>query len=324
MKNFIGFLNEADEKVTETIELRISPKLELILKRIQSNNIAKEILSNIGNKLSDVSYLDVTEKDSKNISFLPLGRAKKVESESGDYYGSSLRQGMNWGKMVNKLFPGKFSNLEIDAFYDRYRPEIDAKKEESRFKMMRGDDVRIWYNEKMYNGEMSSCMRYDKCGDFFKIYTENPEKVGLLVYLDESGQKAYGRALVWNNLLKPSGDTKENKDPYTLLDRVYCVSGKQSTLAPMFKKYAIDNGWIYKDGDSYYMDGVRKTTSVATRLKPKDYGKYPYMDTMQYFTPMTGRAASTAGNPGKDPKDPSKVFKRFNLRSQTGGYSNLD
>jgi len=321
MKSFTGFLNEADARSIEPIELKVSPKLTDILKKISSNNVAKRILDNIGNKVSDVSFLSISENDSKNVTYLPSNRIDKVE---GDPYTSRLRQPMNWGKLINNLFPGEFTNMDIDNFYNRYRPEIDSKDtEDKRFVIMRGDDIRKWYHHSMYNGEMGSCMRYDKCQDYFKMYTENPEKVGLLVYLDETGNKAYGRALVWDHLLKPSGDTKENKDPYTLLDRIYTVSGK-SQLPALYKKYAIDHGWIYKDNDGFYMDGVRKTSSVTIKLKPKDYGKYPYMDTMQYYTPMTGRASSTAGNPARDPNNPTKVFPRYNLRSQDGGYGKID
>lgn len=330
MRNFINFLNEAKEK--EKCNLYFSNNFRNILKKIETNNVAQELLKSEGNIVADFSWIDIDQKDSKNISYLQLDRANRVEGADltslpkieSPLWNSSLRQTMLVGKFINKLFPEKFSNNDIDKFYERYRPEVDSK-EDSRFKLVRGEDIRKWYNQNMYNGEMGSCMRYDKCAPFFNIYCENPEKVGLLLYLDETGEKAYGRCLVWFGLFKPTGDTKESA-PYNLMDRIYVVNGK-SSLPAMFKKYAIDNGWLYKEGDgSFCLNGVRKANAVTIRLKPKDYGKYPYMDTMQYFTPGTGRASSTAGNPAREvPSDPtSKIFPRYNLRSQDGGYGRLD
>jgi hypothetical protein len=317
---FDSFLNEG-EIVRETSPLVFSPKLKTILKKIDTTSVAKELLKSEGESLSDVSWLDIVKDDSKSVSALSTDRSKRCTP--AEYWTTSLRNSGNWGKMINKLFPGKFTNVDIDAFYDRYRPQLDDKGDE-RFQLMRGDDVRIWYHEKKYNGEMGSCMRYDKCQKFFDIYTKNPEKCGLLVYLDESGDRAYGRCLVWNNLIKPSGDTKEDKEPYWLMDRVYPASGKQSVIPPLFKKYAIENGWLYKESDSFMLNGQRKTTSVTTRVKPVDHALYPYMDTMQYYTPATGRLSSTAGNPARDPNNPSRTFRRYNLRHQDGGHGNID
>jgi len=320
MKNFNRFLQEADANITK---LYVSDKLYDVLNRIITNNVASKIINNIGKDLeTDVTYLDSDPDDSKNVTFMPVGRIEKLGTRE-DPYSSRLRQGMNWGKVINKLFPGEFTNMDIDSFYNRYRPEIDAKKiGDKRFKIVRGEDIRKWYYSGMYDGSISSCMKGSMCSPFFNIYVENPEKCGLLIYLNERGNKALGRALVWNNLLKPSGDTKENKDPYTLMDRIYYVDG-YSQVPALFRKYAIDNGWLYKDDNSYYMNGVIKTASVTTRVKPKDYGQYPYMDTMQYFTPTTGRLSSTAGNPARDPKDPTRTFPRYNLRNQNGGYTRV-
>ena len=333
MRNFNDFLNEeaeGDKKEKESWKLYYSDKFFEILKKIGSNNVAKELLSNETKIVSNLSWIDIDENDSKNLSYLSLDRAKRVEagninsnpSIDSPLWTSPLRQTMLVGKLINKLFPNKFTNLDIDEFYNRYRPEIDTKKTKGeRFKLVKGEDIRKWYNSNMYNGEMGSCMRHDKCSSFFNIYVENPEKCGLLLYLDETGDRAYGRALVWFGLFKPSGDTKD--ESYTLMDRVYTVNG-QPQLTSLFKKYAIDNKWMYKEGDGFMFDGQRKTTSVTIRLKPKDYGKYPYCDTMVYFTPATGRASSSPGNPGRDPNDPTKIFSRYNLRSQEGGYSKMD
>jgi hypothetical protein len=331
-------VNEAKESIE--FPLFISDRLKRILEKISTEPIAIKLLQT---KMAvDLSYIDI-DADSKSVSFLPLDRMSRLGLDTSpegievlakhwpknppsdsDLWTSKYRQSQSWGKLINKLFPSEFSNMDIDRFYNRYRPEIDASKGNDRFEIVRGDDIKYWYLEDRYNGQMGSCMRHSGCQNYFGIYTNNPEKCGLLIYHDdEKSNKILGRALVWNNLLKPSGDTQEDKNPYWLLDRVYVVAHRASDLPPIFHKYAIDQGWIYKLNNDFLMNGQRKTTSVAIRLKPVEYKYYPYADTMYYYTPATGRAASTAGNPARDPDNPTKVFPRYSLRSQSGGAQHV-
>ncbi len=339
---FNGYMKKESNEVQEATEwpLYISDELEKILKRIISNPIAKKLVdcgrSGLSGKkvVSDVSFLDV-EGDSKSVSYFPITRMGKLEKDISPTYrpekddsiwSSRLRQNMTWGKMINKLFPGEFTNMDIDNFYNRFRPEIDVKqKEQERFKVVRGEDIRYWYLADHWDGSFNSCMQGSGSQPFFDIYCNNPEKCGMLIYFSERNpDKIIGRALVWNNLLKPSGDTAEDKNPYTLLDRVYFLNNQGPQIEAAFHKYAIDHKWLYKKGDSFMMDGVRKTTSVATRLKPIDYTYYPYVDTMAYYTPATGRAASTPGNPGRDPNNPARTFPRYSLKNQNGTKSPVD
>ena len=341
-KNYIYKFNGYMIKESKETEfpLYLSEKLGKILTKIISEPIAKKLLDSAGMGLIitlrptfDLSYLDVDD-DSKNVSYFPGERLNRIEGfdttkkPSGDnpIWHSKLRQSMSWGKIINKLFPGDFTNMDIDRFYNRYRPEIDVKdKESKRFEVVHGEDIRYWYLHTRWDGSFGSCMQSESKQAYFDMYCKNPDKCGLLVYYSEfKPDKIIGRALVWNNLLKPSGDTAEDKSPYTLLDRVYYVSDKGTQIQAAFHKYAIDNNWIYKNGDQFLMNGTRKTTSVATRLNPIDYAYYPYVDTMAYYTPATGRAASTPGNPGRDPNDPSKTFPRYSLKNQDGSKSALD
>lgn len=314
--------------------LYLSKKLSIILNKIISEPVAKKLLSESNNKNGtfDFSYLDV-DADSKNVSYFPGDRLDRIDINiesvplsSDEVWTSKFRQSMGWGKVINRLFPGDFTNMDIDRFYNRYRPEVDInEKEKERFKVVFGEDIRYWYLSTRWDGKFGSCMQGEHAQPFFDIYCKNPEKCGLLIYYSEKKpDRIIGRSLVWNNLLKPSGDTMEDKNPYTLMDRVYFVSENQTQIEAAFHKYAIDHNWIYKRGDQFLMNGERKTTSVATRLKPVEYKYYPYVDTMSYYTPATGRAASTPGNPARDVNNPTKVFPRYNLKNQDGGKQIVD
>lgn len=350
-------IKEAKEE--SQIPLFISPKLKVILQKISSEPIAKNILNIVGTNVPDMSYLDIDKEDSKKVNYMPADRMNRLETD-GDFtkeikeaWTSKYRQQTAWGTLINRILPKTYSATDIDRFYNRYRPEIDASdKEQKRFEVVHGEDIRYWYLGSRWESSFTSCMQKAEAQKYFDIYCNNPEKVGLLIYYSENNRNTIvGRGLVWNNLTKPSGDTTENRNPYTLLDRVYYINAN-TQIPAIFTKYAIDNGWIYKQGDQFLLDGVRKTLSVATRLKPVEYKYYPYIDTMYYYTPGTGRAASTAGNPPKaiplyfcnkkcegnviyykegncpvcgkqlnieEPKN--AYFQRYQLRSQDGGKS---
>jgi hypothetical protein len=332
------------ESNDEGCPLFISNQLLTILIKISSEPIAKKLLEESNRALDnhrkgypwtlqtnkyDISYLDIDRKDSKIVSFLPFNRIEKleIEDEMNDsleqsiVWTSKMRQSMNWGKMINKLFPNEFTNMDIDRFYNRYRPEIDVEEKQiSRFKLISGEEIRKWYLSNNWDGSLTSCMQSSSKQPFFDYYCNNPEKCKMLIYFSEKNKdKIIGRGLVWNNLIKPSGDTAEDKNPYWLLDRVYMIGNNSTQIEAAFHKYAIDKNWIYKKDQQFLLNGVRKTTSVSTRLKPSDYKYYPYVDTMNFYTPETGRASSTQGNPARDPNNSGKIFKRYSLKHQDGG-----
>ena len=312
-KNYMIKESKEDEGIVE-----YSDDLLILLTKIITDPVAKKILN--GWIHSDVSYLDIDKDNSKSVTYLPINRIQKAGE---DYWNSTLRQSMSWGKMINKLYPGEFTNMDIDRFYNRYTPEIEEPKNKlKQFELVQGKDIKYWYHYKNWDRKLGSCMAHSECQTYFDIYTENPEKISLLIlHSDRNPYKIVGRSLIWKNLLKPSGDTVGQS--YFLMDRVHFVDGMEKQVVPLFHKYAIEHSWIYKDNDSFMLNGIRKTTSVAIRIKPGEYDEYPYMDTMIYFTPYTGRLASTQGNPGKDINNPSKILQRFILQSQYGGKDQL-
>ena len=323
MSNYVlGYNNYMIKEAKEDDEVVVvySDDLLMLLSKIITDPVAKKILS--GYIHSDVSYLDIDE-NSKNVSYLPVNRIKKA---GNDYWKSSLRQSMTWGKMINKLYPDVFTNMDIDRFYNRYIPQVEEPKNRmKKFELVQGEAIKYWYHYKNWDGSLGSCMAHSECQDYFDIYTENPEKISLLILFsdkEDKPNKIVGRALIWKGLLKPSGDTAGHS--YWLMDRVHFVDGMEKQIEPLFHKYAIEHGWIYKSGESFLLNGERKTTSVSIRVKPVGWDLYPYMDTMMYYTPITGRLASTQGNPGRDPNNPkAPPFPRYILQSQTGGSESL-
>jgi hypothetical protein len=342
ISQYDNFLNEAEtiekppsgfwNKEKRLMKIFISPRLTDILNKIiKSSDGMSRVVANriIGlsktNEQFDRSYLDFVDHKPDYVSFMPSSRAWRslnfLTQEEADkeptpdcpMWKSTARQTQTIGKMINSLFDN-FTDEAINRFSNAYKAEISALYIYDSFKIIIGEDIRKWYSEKNYapvGGNLNqSCMRHDNCQSFFDIYCNNPEKCGLLILTDENN-KLLGRALVWKNLRKPTDKT--------FMDRIYTVKQSDEEL---FKKYAIEKGWIYKYSQSphdltYVENGQRIQKSVAIQVKPEKYKKYPYMDTFKYYNPGTGRLGSDLGNP-------TDRGKRIKLEAADGAYQGVD
>jgi len=282
-------LNEAND-----LTINISDKLRKILRSI-NDPISNAILDNtiIGSTPggSDITYLDCFDNKDKNdkISFLP---ANKVGPDMGDPFSAKGRQEISVGRIVNRLFPDKFTQPQIEKFVNDFKAEL--KKALVNLELVKGEEIRYWYLEDHYankkQGDVnSSCMKGDKAQKFFDIYVKNPEKCNLLVLLNEDN-KLMGRALVWVGMRKPTGRV--------YMDRIYTINDADKKL---YIDYAIDHKWLYKaqqvmHNASYIDEGKTFFSSVSIQLDPVDHKLYPSLDTLSYYTPTTGRLASNAGN----------------------------
>lgn len=327
-------VKEKEEDSSKMSPLYVSNRLLLILNKINNDPIAKKILDNIDKKeiMYQVSFLDYIKEEPKMVSYFQGDRLKRIDIDkfknpdaNHEVWTSKLRSPINWGTLINKIFPSNFSAAEINNFYDRFVPLLNDDDDEL-FKLVKGEEIRHWYLESNWDGGLGSCMRYKKCQPFLDIYVNNTEKCNLLVYFSKNDpKKVVARALIWKGIIKPNklGSKKPSElteaDLFTFMDRVYYSDKIGGKIEATFHKYAIENGWLYKKGDSFYLNGVLKSDAVTTRLKPAEYELYPYMDTMSYYTPKSGRASSEQGNAVRDPRNPDNVLIRLNLRSQDGG-----
>ncbi len=336
--NYNGFLFEADDKEKKKIPLYISETLLSILSNIDSP-IAKKLIeldatkqpTVKGHNKFEISYLDCdrTKKDKEDkISFMPAAKASEVPgilSKVGsmeeimlpcnDCYNSKLRQEMSVGKIVNRLFPDTYKQVEIEKFVNDFKAEMG--KASAKFKLVEGEEIRYCYLESNYEntsqGDLnSSCMKHEYAQKYLDIYCKNPDKCKLLVLMsDKNDKKIKGRALVWMGLRKPTGKV--------YMDRIYVLNYADQKL---YIDYAIEHDWLHKAQQvmhdaSYIENGKRVHASVAIQLNPAMYDYYPSMDTLAYYTPSTGRLGSNAGNYVKG-------HPRYTLNSAEGGATKLD
>jgi hypothetical protein len=120
----------------------------------------------------------------------------------------------------------------------------------------------------------------DESGKIFKIYSENKEKVKLLIYVD-ADDKVHGRALVWKVKKSPC----ESK---YFMDRIYT---NRDSDVNRFKDFANNEGWFYKKKMNSHVDDnvlfVYKGEDVAGEVKLKlegNFRSYPFIDTMCFLS----------------------------------------
>ena len=213
------------------------------------------------------------------------------------------------GKFVTKILTTagvKFSPKDVEDFVDKYKSQMQLRKNVfSRFEIVSGDVIKKWYYlvnyESPSNGSLGgSCMRYQKCQNFFDIYIKNPEVVSMVIlkaepreYIDEDTGEIYsvdhdlisGRAILWT-------DIRGRK----IMDRIYT---NNSADVELFKEFANKNGFYYKkeqDFNEYtpfVFDGKIITNSEDNNIvvqleRGVDYNYYPYMDTLKYYNSGTG------------------------------------
>ena len=287
--------------------LYISPELDDYLSKIDSP-IAKELLSMAGSDIKpDVTFLDLGEREGE-LTFATMRNAKKrleelyhgdpefvksiedpesrghkgpgdvfwakaaakvIQTQHPEFWKAS-RNPARIGRLIGQIFPGKYSNPEIEKFVNQFKAA--AKKEES-FIMAEGEDIAKWYWHENYlkvEGDLGrSCLARKK--GLFGIYTENPEKVRLLVLLEDG--KVKGRALVWKV------DSNKHGIEY-YMDRQYTI---EQPDVEKFRNFAKEKGWAFKAGNNHHsaivtFNGTDMGIELTVTLKQMQYDDFPYMD----------------------------------------------
>ena len=299
----------------DELELELSDRLKSLLKSI-NHPIASRLLidSSEGEEKYKVTYLDIDDskpKQKDQISFFQSNKlidiTKKekgierttkltddelnnlktdIYNNSNNNYKLKNRTTTSIGRVVQKLYKDDFKHSgdpgkDIESFVNMYK----ANRDTSDFEIVKGEDISYWYNENQYFGNSGplngSCMKYEKCKEYLDLYVNNDDKVSLLLLKSKDDKsKIRGRALLWE-LSTPSGRT--------FMDRIYYVDDSDIYL---FKDYAAENGWIYKNNQNMNEDGDWTDSKTGEKIyydlivddidDPGD-GHYPYCDTMKYF-----------------------------------------
>lgn len=215
-----------------------------------------------------------TINNSGEMTYTPKGRLSEINSDR--HWKKNGRQNIKYGKGLRKIF-SYMPYMPEDHVIEKLQNHLRSRYEfTGTIKLVDGDDIKDWYYGSRYASNQGtlndSCMRHGSCQDYFGIYTMNPEKVKMIIALNDD-QQLIGRALVWHT-----------DDDFFFCDRIY---GRDITIEAI-KTYAKNELSAYvKASQSYNDDTLVSTTGeivnkhISVTLKnPLDY--FPYMDTLKY------------------------------------------
>ena len=227
---------------------------------------------------SETRKAELVELRDSNISNLINGSLSSFLASS--YYintevQTKSRNITSLGRLVNKFLPGKFTDKERDDFVNLFKANLQSN---INFEIVSGGDIKFWYLETNYyddDGELgSSCMRYSRCQNYLKIYTENPNVCQMLIY--KEGEKIKGRALIW----KIEGFDKSEY----FMDRIYTT---EPAIKKKFEEWCDKKGYLRKYASSadmiahFIWKGTDYELDIQVKLEKFKFEKYPYMDTFK-------------------------------------------
>ena len=245
---------------------------------------------------TDVIMLSGRYGEEFEISFLPGDREPEYTSDGK--WARRNRQTGKPGRIFQKLLKKEFKQYDWEQFVNRFKSTMCCS---TNFEVISGSQITYWYNSEHYYqcaGTLgNSCMKYDECKKFFKLYEDHAK----MLISTKNGQLT-GRAIVW-----------EMPDGTTLLDRIYTCF---DYLENCFIEYAKEHQWwirannsLLNNGDDQYW--LSPEDDYATEVSPDfeihidhSYDYFPYVDSFRYF----------------NGKDTLSTHDKFNIRlSNTDG-----
>jgi hypothetical protein len=261
----------------KTQDVLISKELRELLLEFSNDSVVAQLLLKKRHSKEDlvdspVNYISISTQDKTKISYMTVDRMSVVPED--EYWTSSRRFQAKPGAFIGKIFKN-VSGRDVEKFSNLFRSH--SSKPVFTFDIVSGEKIREYYHYESYShtdrGSLgASCMKHDSCQRYFDMYTENPDKIKMLVMLGEGGG-LMGRALLW-------------------MDRIYTSSDED--LLFFFKKWGSENGYVYKSEQNWSntlffekLGGEKKELKLCVKLTGS-YDRYPYMDTFKFIDRQTG------------------------------------
>lgn len=287
-------LNEYDNILQTPLVFSSSMRTMLVGMR-SINNVAGILLCKNRTNIKFGNYITMR---GDLCSYLPNGREHVVNENNK--WARTNRQDIKIIKLakalINESELSVLDSSEFEKFNNLVKSYISVIGDEEgegkkiALKVINGEEIKAAYLESNYSGILgtdtnlyNSCMRYEQCQNYLKIYTQNPDNVSLLVAHDNNG-KVIGRAILW---LMDDGKKA--------MDTIYA----HESITQSFIKWAHDNNHYYKSKQSCHHDDFdRHLTDGAigkliVTLKKYRFEEYPYMDTLSILEGNELRNANT-------------------------------
>lgn len=303
--------------------LYFSPRFKEQLLSMSDNSLARQILDKEGSNINgNITLIDVNKYDDNYLTFMPINHAQKMinnyhpgasdsdittsfnletndalwrnrdNSQVAPVYNEGSRNSIKIGKFANKILKNKYKATDVERFVNLFKSASPYKRES--IEVVYGKDIEYWYNEDNYlykQGSLgASCMANKK--ELFDIYTNNKENCKLVIL--KLGDKLVARALLWKVNSISSKEEKEKGKINTdwFLDRVYANEDYQ---IEKIRQWAIKNGYAIRHYNSYSLYDVilynnikYYSAKIKVKVKPIEYNKYPYLDTLLRYDTKRG------------------------------------
>ncbi len=261
----------------KTIDIFISDELRDFLNPIAHDSVVASLLLRKRHSKEDlvddpVNYISISQADNTKISYLTQERIDALSEDA--YWNSTRRFQAKPGGFVSKLFKD-IPSREVEKFSNYFRAA--QRGAGLKMKVVSGNQIKhyyLWENYKSDRGTLgASCMKHGSCQQLLDIYSDNSSQISMLVLVDSDGLLV-GRALLWKF------------DSYKIMDRIYTICDED--YAFQFKKWATENGYLYKSEQNWYntlfFDSVsKKNQELKLKVEIDDvYSYYPYMDTFKF------------------------------------------
>ena len=240
----------------------------------EETSVMKVLREKVETLINDEARMLSFRCNAFEISYLPKGKQAIYTEENT--WGRENRQTAKPARLIQKILIREFKCKEFEDFSNWIKNEIF---EAGKFVLVSGSDITEYYNEKNYTevkGTLgNSCMRYDTCQKYFKVYED---KAKLLICKKDG--TILGRAIVWE---LPEG---------TFMDRIYTC---YDYLVNQFIDYAQSQNWHYRRDNSLLSDGEYQewygpedhyTNAITWDLTiqlDNQYTYMPYVDSFRYY-----------------------------------------
>ena len=268
----------------KTYDILISDDLKELLQSIETESLVASLLlkkRHDKEELVDnpINFISISREDRTKISYMTPERM--VQIDISDYWTSSRRFQAKPGAFISKIFKD-IPSKEVEKFSNLFRSQ--AVKPKFIFKIVSGESIRNLYYYDSYASDRgtlgASCMKHETCQKYLDIYTENKDQLQMLAMFNEGGG-LMGRALLW--------DFENHK----IMDRIYTIADEE--FAFQFKKWATDNGYLYKSEQNWYntlnfenLSTPKQELRLSIKLDEFSFRRYPYVDTFKFFDEEAG------------------------------------
>ena len=294
-----------NRKLLEKFGITVSNRSENnITNRVVSNSLANNLMNFADNMQNEKKHLwriacnsiykaAVNDKQDRHftinnkgaMTYTPKGRMTAVTDDREKWLANNkYRSEIKIGKGLRKIFQHQSIKVPSDVI-EYFTNKLKSKYTfTGKITVVSGSYIRDWYDGNIYatyNTESlgNSCMRHNTCQDYFDIYTENDDKVKMIIAIDDEGM-LIGRAILW-----------ETDSHGLFCDRIY---GTQMTIEAI-KSYAKKLGAYTKYKQSYSDSTIISTTGEAINeeititLNKGGFQEYPYMDTLKYTDDISNK-----------------------------------